>query len=201
MTGGARPQVIVLAGPNGAGKSTAAPEVVARHLEVSQFVNADDIARGLAGFAPQTVDLAAGRIMLARLRELASNRQNFAFETTLSSRTFAPWIGGLVEGGYDFHLYYVWVRTPDLAVERVRARFESGGHTVPEVDVRRRYVRSVRNFFTMYKPLATTWRVYDNSASTGPVLIARGGTNIADTIDHGEAWALFCEVSDEASGE
>jgi predicted ABC-type ATPase len=193
--------VIVLAGPNGAGKSTAAPEVVSKHLGIQSFVNADVIARGLAGFAPQTVNLAAGRIMLTRLRELAAAREDFAFETTLSSRTFGPWLRKLCATGYDFHLHYVWVRSADIAVERVRRRFESGGHTVPEPDVRRRYVRSAANFFGVYKPLTATWQVFDNSEPTGPVLLAHGSAGSADMIVREREWTLFRSVADAAQTE
>ena len=100
----AGPQVIVLAGPNGAGKSTVAPDVIAAHLGITAFVNADVIARGLSGFAPDAVNIAAGRVMLARLRELAAGREDFAFETTLASRTFGPWLANLSRDGYEFHL-------------------------------------------------------------------------------------------------
>jgi predicted ABC-type ATPase len=193
-----RPQVIVLAGPNGAGKSTSAPEVIASHIGVSAFVNADVIARGLSGFAPENADLAAGRIMLGRLRELAKAREDFAFETTLSSRTFGPWLAELCSAGYEFHLCYVWVHSPDLAVERVRRRFESGGHTVPEPDVRRRYVRSAANFFEIYKPLAATWRCYDNSGVGGPPIFAHGGLEGPDTIVIEPTWRLFRSVADAA---
>lgn len=186
----------MLGGPNGAGKSTVAPEVVGAHLGIVSFVNADVIARGLAGFAPQAADLAAGRLMLARLRELSSVRRDFAFETTLASRTFGPWLRRLRAGGYEVHLYYVWLRSADLAVERVRRRFESGGHNVPEPDVRRRYARSAANFFRIYRPVADTWRVYDNSEPYGAIIIAHGGSARADTIVNEQIWSSFRSVAD-----
>jgi predicted ABC-type ATPase len=194
----ASPQVVVLAGPNGAGKSTVAPEVVASHLGIASFVNADVIARGLAGFAPESVDLAAGRIMLARLKELAAAREDFAFETTLSSRSFAPWLGGLCRAGYQLHVYYVWLKSPALAVARVRRRFETGGHTVAEADVLRRYGRSASNFFRLYKPLCQTWRVFDNSEDSGPVVVASGGSGTRDMILVDETWRLFSNVAAQA---
>lgn len=190
------PHVIILGGPNGAGKSTVAPEVIAGHLGIATFVNADVIARGLSGFAPEAVNLAAGRIMLARLRELAAQRSDFAFETTLASRAFGPWIAGLCREGYEFHLYYVWLRSADLAVERVRRRFESGGHAVPEADIRRRYVRSAANFFRIYRPLATSWRVFDNSGIGGAAPVARGVSGMADTISSEQVWRIFRSIGD-----
>lgn len=121
------PSVVVLAGPNGAGKSTAAPALLHGRLAVEQFVNADEIARGLAGFAPETAAIPAGRIMVARLKELARTRANFAFETTLASRSFAPWLASLVAGGYRFHLVFLWLPSADLAVARVADRVRLGG--------------------------------------------------------------------------
>src|SRR2546428_12586241 len=111
-----RPSVVVISGPNGAGKSTVAPRVLQGTLAITEFVNADVIARGLSAFNPEGAAVAAGRIMLERLRELAAQRASFAFETTLASRSFAPWIKTLIETGYEFHLVYVWIASPDLSV-------------------------------------------------------------------------------------
>ena len=196
-----RPQVVVLGGPNGAGKSTSAMEVLPVHLGVSIFVNADVIARGLAAFDTASADIAAGRLMLGRIRELAAARESFAFETTLASRSLAPWIAGLRESGYNVHLYYLWLRSPDLAVARVQARHQSGGHLVPEADVRRRYVRSAANFLSSFQPLATTWRVFDNSDASGPVLVAEGGEGRVDTIHDSTTWSRFSSIADEAAEE
>ena len=107
------PNVVVIAGPNGAGKSTVAPALLHAHLGIGEFVNADVIARGLSAFDPERAALQAGRVMLARLRELADQRADFAFETTLASRTFAPWIASLQSTGYSFQLLYVAATTPD----------------------------------------------------------------------------------------
>src|SRR4051812_49433798 len=113
------PSVIVIAGPNGAGKSTAAPSLLKGTLEVTQFVNADVIAQGLSAFDPDRAALAAGRVMLTHLQALAKNRETFAFETTIASRTFAPWIANLIQSGYRFHLLYLWLPGADTACQRV----------------------------------------------------------------------------------
>jgi predicted ABC-type ATPase len=133
------PNVVLIAGPKGSGKSTAAPALLTGTLGVTEFVNADVIAQGLSAFNPEGAAIAAGRIMLARLKELAASRQSFAFETTLASRTFAPWIADLVAGGYEFHLMFLWLPSADLAVDRVALRVRAGGHHVAEDVVRRRY--------------------------------------------------------------
>jgi len=168
-----RPSVVILAGPNGAGKSTAAPALLHGTLAVNEFVNADVIARGLSAFDPDSAAIAAGRVMLARLRELAGQRVSFAFETTLASRTFAPWLRGLRASGYHVQLVFLWLPSADFAVERVADRVRAGGHNVPEETVRRRYRAGLRNFFNLYKPLASAWRLYDTS-SPDPRLVAEG---------------------------
>ncbi|MBY0263551.1 MAG: zeta toxin family protein, partial [Phycisphaerales bacterium] len=114
--------MMLIGGPNGAGKTTISRKAIAETVGVPEFVNADAIAIGLSGFNPDLAAMAAGRVMLGRLRELAAERRDFAFESTLASRSFAPWLKSLVESGYQFHLTFVWLRSPELAVRRVRKR-------------------------------------------------------------------------------
>jgi predicted ABC-type ATPase len=159
-----RPHLIVIAGPNGAGKSTTAPCLLKGTLKVTEFVNADLIAQGLSGFKPESTVFHAGRVMLERIHYLAKKRIDFAFETTLASRTFAPWIADLRKTGYDFCLVFLWLPNEDLAVARVAERVRMGGHNLPDETIRRRYHAGIRNFFKLYRPLADTWFFYDNSA-------------------------------------
>lgn len=166
-----RPSVVILAGPNGAGKSTAAPDLLHGALEVNEFVNADVIARGLSAFDPDSVAIAAGRVMLARIQELAEQRVNFAFETTLASRSLAPRIRDLLASGYAIHLVFLWLSSADLAVQRVAARVAAGGHNVPEDTVRRRYRGGIRNFFAVYQPIVTSWALF-NASGPEPTLVA-----------------------------
>ena len=183
-----RPQLAIIAGPNGAGKSTVAPNVLAEALRDCEFVNADTIALGLSAFDPDRVAIQAGRIMIQRLKQLASERARFAFETTLATRSFAPWIAELAQGGYRVDLCYVWVRSSELAVERVAQRVRLGGHAVPEETIRRRYIRSLQNLVQLYLPLASEWSILDNSSDEGPLLIANGGMNRSQTIVDEIAW-------------
>ena len=137
-------------------------------MDVLEFVNADDIARGLSPFNVEGAAVAAGRIMLARIRDLARQRVSFAFETTLASRTFAPWLKELKQGGYAFHLVFLWLPSPEVAAARVAdrvavwvdIRFRSE-------TIRRRYHGGVRNFFRLYRPISTTWVMYDSSHQLG----------------------------------
>ena len=134
------PYLIVIAGPNAAGKSTAAPGLLDGLLGIEDFVNADVIARGLSAFNPEGAAIQAGRIMLERVRELAAEGKDFAFETTLASRSFAPWIAKLrKEQGYVFRLNYLWIPGPELSIGRIKGRVRDGGHFVPDDVVRRRY--------------------------------------------------------------
>ena len=118
---GPNPLVIAIAGPNGAGKSTTAPSLLRDALRVSEFVNADAIAGGLSAFRPDSVAIPAGRVMLERMRQLAKARADFVFETTLASRSFAPWLARLKCGGYRVHILFLWLESADLAVNRVTA--------------------------------------------------------------------------------
>ena len=184
MTATRRPSVIALAGPNGAGKSTTAPALLKDTLGVTEFVNADLIAQGLSPFAPEGAAVAAGRIMLERMHDLARRGVSFAFETTLSGRGYAKWIKGLLDGGYRFHLVFLWLPSADFAVARVADRVRMGGHSVPRDVVRRRYDAGLRNFFALYRPLASTWRMYDNASGTEPRLIANGrGSELESAAD------------------
>lgn len=159
----AAPRVVVFAGPNGAGKSTHADAILAE-LHIPTFVNADYIARGLAGQHTQTVALAAGRIMLNRLRELSEARADFAFESTLSSRSFYPFLLRLKSQGYHVAVYYFALSSSSLAIRRVKHRVALGGHDVPADVVKRRFGRSLHNFFQLYAGLADEWMVFDNSS-------------------------------------
>lgn len=181
------PIVIIIGGPNGAGKSTTAPEILDTELRITEFVNADVIAKGLSAFAPEKSAIAAGRIMLDRLHELASRRENFAFETTLSSRSFAPWLQELVKDGYEFHLFFLTLPSPDLSVARVAGRVQEGGHHVPEPDVRRRFEGGLRNFFSLYRPISTTWKMYDNARRLLQ-LIAMGSARDTEVVADRTRW-------------
>lgn len=188
------PHLILIAGPNGAGKSTAAPGILRGALEVSQFVNADTIALGLSGFEPERAALQAGRVMLTRLHQLAANREDFAFETTLSSKTFAPWIKQLKADGYRFHLVFLTLPSPELSIERVAERVRMGGHDVPAATIRRRYRGGIRNFFDMYQRMADGWRVYDNT-ETAPRLIASGSGTAVEYVADELSWNRLKEIA------
>lgn len=169
-----RPHVIILAGPNGAGKTTTAPVLLRDTFAVEEYVNADAIAHGLSAFAPEKAALEAGKIMLRRLRELAEKRRNFAFETTLASRSFAPWIKKLRENGYNAHLLFLSLPDSQFAMDRVAARVRLGGHDIPKGVILRRFDAGLKNLFRLYIPIVTSWKLYDNTLPFSPQDIAEG---------------------------
>lgn len=183
------PRIVVLAGINGAGKTTASRHLLADVLKIPTFVNADAIARGLNGLNPEAESFRAGRIMLDQMNDLARRRQDFAFETTLSARTYAVWLRELRATGYEVFLYYYWLDGPDVAIARVALRVQSGGHFVPDADIRRRYARSVRNFLELYRPIADWWEVFDNTHGQR-ALLAIGSCDEQDE-DNPDTWAAF----------
>jgi predicted ABC-type ATPase len=136
----------------------------------------------------------AGRFMLDHLKRLAAKRANFAFETTLATKNFAPWVRELKTQGYLFRLMFLWLSSPDEAVERVRHRQRSGGHFVPEDTVRRRYERGLNNFFGLYQPLADVWKFFNNSSPRNPVLNAEGRGTMERVYDMA-AWSRIKERS------
>lgn len=189
------PKLIIIAGPNGAGKSTIARDVVFGMFGISKYVNADTIARGLAEFDTWSVRVEAGKIMVKWVDKLVERREDFALETTLAGQKYAKKINEWrkpEQGGYNFHLIFVWLRSPEIAPDRVGVRVGAGGHDVPEEDIRRRYQRGICNF-EMYKALTDTWRIFDNSDEK-PLLIAKGKGNSSLDVLEEERWHQFCEA-------
>ena len=186
------PNMIIIAGPNGSGKSTSAPAILQGALKVSEFVNADVIAKGLSAFQPEREAIRVGRIMIDRIHELAGQGADFSFETTLSSRMFARWISILKKEGYKCHLFFLWLNHVDLAVYRVNVRMQLGGHCIPEATIRRRYESGMRNFFNLYQPLLDHWTLYDNSVMGSLVRVASSEKGVS-TIDNPDLWATLKE--------
>lgn len=180
------PRVVVFAGPNGAGKTTHA-EPILRTLGIGTFVNADFIARGLSGRNTESVAFEAGRIMLRRLQQLARDGEDFSFESTLASRSFAPFLRDLKRRGYGVSLFYFSLKSAALAVRRVKLRVRLGGHDVPADIVKRRFGRSIANFFSLYQPLLDEWTLFDNSVDGEARFVASHNGERLTVEDH-RAW-------------
>jgi predicted ABC-type ATPase len=157
------PRCIIIAGPNGAGKTTFAREFLPHDEGVVHFVNADLIAAGLSPFRPELVALSAGRLLLRELDRLAASQIDFAFESTLSGLGYISRLRRWKAAGYRIEIVFLSLASPQLALRRIAARVRQGGHNVPRADVLRRFDRGHVNFARIYRSLADTWAVYDNS--------------------------------------
>lgn len=163
----------IICGCNGAGKTTASFTMLPDLLDIKEFVNADEIARGLSPFQPAMVSIEAGKIMLRRIQELLSKKMDFAFETTLATRSFAGLIDKAKQAGYSVNLIYYWLDSVELAIERVKLRVVEGGHDIPVDTISRRYHAGLKNLITLYLDKVDFWMLIDNSG-TDPELIAEG---------------------------
>ena len=175
------PKLFIISGCNGAGKTTASYTILPEMLGCTEFVNADEIAKGISPFAPEKAAIQAGRILLARVEVLLESNSDFALETTLAAKTHAKIIQKAQEKGYVVTLLYFWLNMPSLAVERVKSRVESGGHNVSDETIRRRYFMGIKNLFSKYLPICEYWLIIDNS--NRPIeIIAEGGKEITTKI-------------------
>lgn len=153
----------IIAGCNGAGKTTASFTILPEILDCKEFVNADEIARGLSPFQPEKVSFEAGRIMLKRIDELFSENENFAFETTLATKSYKEKILKAQENGYFVTLLFFWLKNTELAKERVKTRVLEGGHHIPDDIIERRYYNGILNLFNIYLPIVDQLLIFDNS--------------------------------------
>jgi predicted ABC-type ATPase len=164
-------EIVILAGPNGAGKTTAARKLLPRFSNIQEFLNADEFARAISPEDPGSAALAAGRRMLARMRELVARDHSFGLESTLSGRSYLSLLKRCKEAGWRITLLFLWLPSPEAAIMRVAQRVQEGGHGLPPEVVRRRYFAGLSNFLDLYLPFATELEVYDNSSR--PARIAR----------------------------
>lgn len=161
----------IIAGPNGAGKTTASYTLLPEMLNCINFVNADEIARGLSPFSPDTVDVQAARIMLQRIDELLAQKADFAIETTLATRSYVQLIKRAQAIGYKVHLLFFCLESPEQAIQRVAQRVSEGGHNIPEEVIRRRYKSGLNNLVHLYLPVCDSVLVFDNTKGA-PRIIA-----------------------------
>ncbi len=157
-------EIVILAGPNGAGKTTAARKLLPKFSGIQEFLNADEFARAISPENPESAAFAAGRRMLARMRELIARNQSFGLESTLSGKSYLSLLNRCKQAGWRITLLYLWLPSPEAAIKRVAHRVQEGGHGLPPEIVRRRFFAGLSNFFSLYLPLADELEVYDNSA-------------------------------------
>ena len=179
-------RLFIISGCNGAGKTTASYTILPEMLDCNEFVNADEIAKGLSPFNPDEVAIKAGRLMITRINELLERGVDFAFETTLATRSYVNTVKKAQEKGYFVTLLYFWLNSPELAVERVRIRVEEGGHNIPEKTIRRRYDLGLNNMFNLYIPVADYWMFIDNSRT--PFKILAEGQGKKEVVKNDMIW-------------
>lgn len=164
----------IICGCNGAGKTTASYTVLPEILQCKEFVNADEIAKGLSPFNPESVAIEAGRLMLQRIESLLERKETFSIETTLATKSYINLVRKAQKNGYSVHLIFFWLETPELAIQRVAERVSKGGHNIPVDIIRRRYVAGICNLFNIFMDEVDSWMIYDNSQSPRD-FIAKGG--------------------------
>jgi len=153
----------IIAGCNGAGKTTASFTILPEILDCKEFVNADEIAKGLSPFQPEKVSFEAGRIMLKRINDLLETDENFAFETTLATKSYKSKISEAKSKNYNVTLLFFWLQNVELAIERVKTRVTEGGHNIETEVIKRRYINGIKNLFEIYLPIADEVMIFDNS--------------------------------------
>ena len=164
----------IIGGCNGAGKTTASYTILPEILDCKEFVNADEIARGLSPFNPNSMAIEAGKLMLKRIKELLGRDESFAIETTLATRSYVNLVHQAQAKGYKVTLVFFWLHTPELALQRIAERVKKGGHDIPNTTARRRYIAGINNLFNLYAPDVDCWMIYDNSDNPR-IAVAHGG--------------------------
>ena len=157
------PKLYIIAGCNGAGKTTASFTILPEVLGCKEFINADEIAKGLSPFQPESVAVQAGRIMLARMDELLQKGETFAFETTLATKSYKQKIEWAQANGYEVTLLFFWLCNVAMAKERVAQRVAEGGHNIPLETIERRYYNGIANLFAIYIDMVDICYIFDNS--------------------------------------
>lgn len=182
-------KLYIIAGCNGAGKTTASYTILPEILDCKEFVNADEIAKGISPFQPEKAGIEAGRLMLKRIKRLLELGECFAFETTLSTRSYVQFVENAKEKGYQVTCLFFWLKSEELAISRVKTRVVEGGHNIPEDIIRRRYKSGLNNFFNLFLGKVDNWLFVNNSGDSYEI-IAEGGLN-EETISNVERWTAL----------
>lgn len=175
-----RRALYIIAGCNGSGKTTASMTVLPEVLHCREFVNADEIAKGLSPFRPEEVAVQAGRLMLERIDRLLTRGETFAIETTLATRSYAGLVRRAKAAGYTVVLLFFWLPSPEMAEMRVAQRVAEGGHDIPREVIRRRYRLGLRNLLEIYAPEVDVWSMFDNTLQQAPIVLNN------EVVDHGK---------------
>jgi predicted ABC-type ATPase len=190
-------KLYIISGCNGAGKTTASFNILPDLLNCKEFVNADEIARGLSPFQPEKVSIEAGRLMLKRIEELINSNQDFSFETTLSTKSFINTIEKAKSKGYYITLIFFWLESVELAKDRVRKRVIEGGHNIEQNVIERRYKAGIKNLLQMYSNKVDSLLIYDNSKPESELIAEKEIENENFTIHNSQKFNKLKTISDE----
>ena len=182
-------RLFIISGCNGAGKTTASYTILPELLDCDEFVNADEIAKGLSPFNPESAAIQSGRLMLDRINKFITSGKDFAFETTLATKSYKNLVKKAKEHGYLVTILFFWLRTSDLAVKRVETRVIEGGHDIPEDVIRRRYENGLNNFFTIFESLVDEWIFIDNSGEPYEIIAQKSSKSLI--IKNSNLWSLL----------
>ncbi len=187
--------IYIISGCNGAGKTTASYTILPEIIECKEFINADEIAKGLSPFQPEKVAFESGRIMINRINELLRENESFAFETTLSTKSYRNKIIQAKKQGYTVTLLFFWLNNIELAKERVKIRVKEGGHNIPEKVIERRYLKGIFNLFDIYLPIIDGALIFDNSFGKHELIANKMGTDDLE-INNEEKFKLLKKTYD-----
>ncbi|MFN5208637.1 MAG: zeta toxin family protein [Bacteroidota bacterium] len=191
-------KLYIISGCNGAGKTTASFNILPDLLNCKEFVNADEIARGLSPFKPESVSIEAGRLMLKRIKELINSNQDFSFETTLSSKSFIKIIDSARSRGYYITLIFFWLESIELAKDRVNKRVSEGGHNIETDVIERRYKAGIKNLFKLYCDKVDSLLIYDNSKAESELIAEKEIENDFFTVHHSQKFnALKMKINEQ----
>ncbi|CAN5519549.1 zeta toxin family protein [soil metagenome] len=190
------PELYIIAGCNGAGKTTASYTVLPEILNCREFVNADNIAAGLSPFDPENAALEAGRIMLKRINELLESGADFAFETTLASKSYVSFVKKAQSKGYKVTLVFFWLNSPEMAMNRVAKRVSKGGHSIPAQVIERRYYRGIKNLIKLYINVCDNWLIVDNMDIASKA-VAKGAHGLKEIIINNDIWETILNLAND----
>ena len=187
------PKLYIISGCNGSGKTTASYTLLPDLLNCREFVNSDEFAKSFSPFDPGAASVTASRYMLMKINYLLERKADFAIETTLATRSLLQIVRQAQQQNYETTVLYFWLNSPDLAIERVRDRVESGGHNIPDAVIRRRYVMGLQYLFDVYIPVIDRWILADNSKP--PFSVVAEGSKDVIYIKDNEKYQLIQRIA------
>ena len=190
------PNLYIIAGPNGAGKTTASYTLLPEMLNCYNFVNADEIARGLSPFSPEAVDIQSARIMLQRINELLAQKVDFAIETTLATRSYVQLVKRAQAIGYKVHLLFFCLESSEQAIQRVAQRVEQGGHGIPEDVIRRRFKKGLNNLVHLFMPICDSIHVWNNTQTPAQLIAEQTERQGRLQVFDNELWNIIIQYNE-----